>query len=266
MMDYTDRHFRYLLRLISKHALLYTEMITADAIMRGDHKRLLRYNPEEHPIVLQLGGSDPLSLSAAARIAQDLGYDQINLNVGCPSDRVQNGRFGACLMKEPELVADCIAEMQAVVSIPVTVKTRIGVDDKDSYEYLFDFIAKVSSAGCQSFIIHARKAWLKGLSPKENRTLPPLRYEVVHQLKKDFSQLCIVLNGGVQTMDQVEEHLAKVDGVMIGRQVCQDPYFLAHMDRLYYGEETLVASREEVLMKYVRYMREQMVEGVAVTA
>jgi tRNA-dihydrouridine synthase A len=290
MMDYTDRHFRYLLRLISKRTLLYTEMITTQAILCGDYTRLLRYHPAEHPLALQLGGSDPKSLATCARMAEDLGYDEVNLNVGCPSNRVQSGQFGACLMKEPDLVAACVAKMRSAVSIPVTVKTRIGVDDLDTYPDLLNFVEKVSQAGCQTFIIHARKAWLKGLSPKENRTIPPLRYDVVHQLKKDFPHLSIILNGGIQTVEQIlkagvplagdrlsscchpqddigqDENIIGLDGVMIGRQACQDPYFFAQMDKLFYGEDKLASSREEILAEYRIYAQKQVAEGVTVTA
>jgi tRNA-dihydrouridine synthase A len=266
MMDYTDKHFRYLLRLISKRVLLYTEMVTADAILYGPRDRLLSYNPQEHPLALQLGGSDPQSLSTCSKLAEDLGYDEINLNVGCPSPRVQKGRFGACLMKEPDLVAECITAMQAQVKIPVTIKTRIGVDDLDSYEDLVNFINKTSNAGCKTYIMHARKAWLKGLSPKENRSVPPLRYETVYQLKDDFPQLNIVLNGGVQTIEQIEHNLQKLDGVMIGRQVVQDPYLLAVVDCLFYNEPTPIPTREQILSEYITYMKQQLEQGIAITS
>lgn len=231
MMDYTDRHFRYLARLISREVLLYSEMVTSDAILRGKQQKLLGFNIEELPLVLQLGGSDPEKLKQAAKIGENYGYSEINLNVGCPSDRVQSGRFGACLMKEPELVAECVAAMGAAVNIPVTVKTRTGVDDLDSYEYLCRFIESVKAAGCQHFIIHARKAWLKGLSPRENREIPPLNYETVYQLKRDYPDLTIALNGGVNTAAEVEAHLKQVDSVMIGRAAYANPMLLAQIDQ-----------------------------------
>lgn len=200
MMDYTDRHFRYFIRLMTRHTLLYTEMVTSGAILHGDHRRFLEFHPAEHPVALQLGGSEPAALAACSRIAGDYGYDEVNLNVGCPSDRVQSGRFGACLMLEPALVAECVAAMRNACRMPVTVKTRIGVDERDSYAELMDFVGKVATAGCSTFIIHARKAWLKGLSPKQNREIPPLRYDVAECLKRDFPSLTIVVNGGVQTL------------------------------------------------------------------
>lgn len=266
MMDYTDKHFRYLLRLISKRTLLYTEMITAPAILHGDRKRLLVYHNDEHPIALQLGGSDPNQLAECARIAEDEGYDEINLNVGCPSSRVQEGRFGACLMKEPELVAACIAAMQSVVNIPVTVKTRIGVDDLDEYAHLHALVNLVSKAGCQTFILHARKAWLKGLSPKENRSVPPLSYETVYQLKQDSPHLNIVINGGIETISAVQAHLKKVDGVMLGRKICQDPYFLANVDALFYDGTVTSPSRAEVLEDFQIYLKQQVNQGERLTA
>ncbi len=231
MMDYTDRHFRYLARLISREVLLYSEMVTSDAILRGKQQKLLGFNIEESPLVLQLGGSDPEKLKQAAKIGENYGYSEINLNVGCPSDRVQSGRFGACLMKEPELVAECVAAMRAAVNIPVTVKTRTGVDDLDSYEYLCRFIEIVRATGCNSFIIHARKAWLKGLSPRENREIPPLCYETVYRLKRDYPELEIALNGGVKTAADVEMHLKQVDSVMIGRAAYANPMLLAEIER-----------------------------------
>ncbi len=223
MMDWTDRHCRHFLRQISRHTLLYTEMVTSGAILHGPRERLLAFHPAEHPVALQLGGSDPAELAECARIGADYGYDEINLNCGCPSDRVQSGRFGACLMAEPALVAECVAAMRAAVSLPVTVKTRIGIDEFDTYEFLHDFVARIAAAGCEIFIIHARKAWLKGLSPKENREVPPLRYDVPARLKADFPQLQIVLNGGVKTLDDVQTHLQTFDGVMIGREAYSNP-------------------------------------------
>ena len=230
MMDWTDRHDRYFLRLITRHALLYTEMVTADAILHGDRSRLLRFDPAEQPVALQLGGSEPVKLADCARIAEQWGYAEVNLNVGCPSDRVRSGRFGACLMAEPERVGECVARMQSATSLPVTVKTRIGIDDLDSYQYLRDFIGTVADAGCAVFIIHARKAWLEGLSPKENREIPPLHHDTVYRIKCDFPGLNIVLNGGVSTLDEAESHLQFVDGVMLGRAAYQNPYLLADVD------------------------------------
>ena len=232
-----DRHCRYFLRCISKYVWLYTEMIHAHAIIKGRTERLLAYDPKEHPLALQLGGSEPEALAEAAKIGECFGYDEINLNVGCPSPRVSAGRFGACLMAEPDLVADCIAAMCAVVSVPVTVKTRIGIDEQDSFEALCELIEKVSLAGCQHFIIHARKAWLQGLSPKDNRIIPPLRYDVVYQLTQVFPHLRFILNGGLTTHDDIASVLTKVDGVMLGRAAYHDPYLLAHCDSLYLTDD-----------------------------
>lgn len=262
MLEWTDRHFRYFLRLISRHTVLYTEMITTGAVLHGDRERLLAYHPQEHPIALQLGGSDPADLARCAQIAEDLGYDEVNLNVGCPSDRVQNGRFGACLMAEPRLVAECIASMRESVAVPVTVKTRIGIDDRDSYEELCAFVAEVARGGCQTFIIHARKAWLRGLSPKENREIPPLRYDVVHALKRDFPHLQFVLNGGIQSLQESLEHLREFDGVMIGRAAYHNPYLLAAADRLVFGDTQAVPSRHDVLEAFLPYVDEQLAQGV----
>lgn len=261
MMDYTDRHCRYFLRLISKNVLLYTEMITANAVLHGDKNYLLNYHPHEHPLALQLGGNDPASLAICAKIAEDFGYDEVNLNVGCPSNNVTEGRFGACLMREPNLVAECIAAMKDKVKIPVTVKTRIGVDDYDSFAYLTNFIQKLAVAKCDAFIIHARKAWLKGLSPKENREIPPLQYEKVYQLKKDFPELEIIINGGVKTLDQVQQHLHFVDGVMIGREAYHNPYLLERIDDLFYNEQSNRQTRQEILNKFIPYVQEQLQQG-----
>lgn len=231
MMDCTDRHCRYFLRLLSPRIRLYTEMITAAAIVRGDSRRWLRFDPLEHPVAIQLGGSDPGLLAAAARLATAEGYDEINLNAGCPSERVSEGAFGACLMKSPGLVAECVAAMRAVSHLPVTVKTRIGVDDRDDYGFVRDFVGVVAAAGCGSFIIHARKAYLAGLSPRENRTVPPLRPEVVYQLRRDFPGLEIIINGGIETEAAIREHLAAgLDGVMIGRKAYADPWWLTGVD------------------------------------
>lgn len=265
MMDYTDRHFRYFLRLITRSALLYTEMITAQAIIHGDQPRLLGFDPSEHPIALQLGGSDPASLAKSAMIAKGFGYDEINLNVGCPSDRVQEGRFGACLMKEPKLVAECVAAMKDAVDLPVTVKTRLGVDELDSDEYLEHFVDTVQAAGCKVFIIHARKAWLKGLSPKENRSIPPLNYDRVYRLKKTFPHLKIILNGGLQTIEQIQTGLEQLDGVMIGRQAYRDPYSLHLLDSLS-GIAEKPLTRLEVLTQFQPYIVKSMQQGLRLTS
>ena len=236
MMDWTDRHCRAFHRTLSQRALLYTEMVTAEAVLHGDKPRLLGFDPVEHPVALQLGGSDPLRLAQAARIGADLGYDEINLNVGCPSDRVQSGRFGACLMKEPGLVADCMAAMGAVVRVPVTVKCRIGVDDQDPEESLFTLVDACAAAGVATFVVHARKAWLKGLSPKENRDIPPLDYGLVERLKRARPGLTVVLNGGIETLDEAERHLAWADGVMLGRAAYHTPGLLGEVDARLFGE------------------------------
>ncbi|MCZ6632358.1 MAG: tRNA dihydrouridine(20/20a) synthase DusA [bacterium] len=262
MMECTDRHERYFLRLISRHVLLYTEMVTTGAILHGDLKRLLGFDPFEHPVALQVGGSDPGDLARCAKVGQDFGYDEINLNLGCPSDRVQSGRFGACLMAEPELVADCVKAMKDAVDVPVTVKTRIGIDDRDSYEELVQFVEIVAKTGCKTFIFHARKAWLQGLSPKENREIPPLRYDVVYRIKGDFPELDVIVNGGITTLDAVRDHLKAVDGVMIGREAYSNPYFLASVDQDFFGEQDAVLSRHEILDRYVDYMETQHFAGV----
>lgn len=260
MLDWTDRHCRYFLRRISRHALLYTEMVTTGAILhgRGDY---LAYHEEEHPLALQLGGSDPVALAQCARLAAARGYDEINLNVGCPSDRVQNGRLGACLMGEAALVGQCVAAMQAEVSIPVTVKTRIGIDDQDSYDFLRAFIDTVSAAGCQQFIVHARKAWLNGLSPKENREIPPLDYPRVYQLKQDYPHLTLSINGGIQSMADIQTHLQHVDGVMVGREAYQNPYLLAEVDALLYDDHHAVPSRHQVVLDMVPYIEQELAKG-----
>nr|WP_281277711.1 tRNA dihydrouridine(20/20a) synthase DusA [Thalassotalea mangrovi] len=256
MLDWTDRHCRYFYRVMSKETVLYTEMVTTGAILfgKGDY---LAFNEEEHPVVLQLGGSDPKAMTECARIAEQRGYDAININVGCPSDRVQNGRFGACLMAEPELVAQCVADMQGAVSIPVTVKSRIGIDDQDSYEFLHKFIERVAAAGCEHFIIHARKAWLSGLSPKENREIPPLDYSRVYQIKRDFEALKISINGGITSFEQTLEHLQHIDGVMIGREVYQNPYLLASADQRIYGKDVPVLTREAIIDEMCTYIDQQ---------
>ncbi len=262
MMDWTDRHERAFLRTISRRTLLYTEMVTTGAILHGDRDRFLAFEAAEHPVALQLGGSEPEDLATSAREGAARGYDEINLNLGCPSDRVQRGRFGACLMTEPALVADCVAAMIDAAEIPVTVKTRIGVDDQDSYEDLTAFVEKVAATGCTSFTIHARKAWLSGLSPKENREVPPLRYDLVYDLKRDFPALEIVLNGGVQSLDEAEAHLEKVDGVMIGRAAYQSPYILAEADSRFFGEAAPPRSREEIVTDFLPYVERQLTRGV----
>ncbi len=268
MMDRTDRHCRVLMRLITRRALLYTEMVTSAALVRGrTPERFLGFSDIEHPVALQLGGSDPRELAAAARMAADRGYDEVNLNVGCPSDRVQSGRFGACLMAEPRLVADCVAAMRNAVSIPVTVKTRIGIDNLDSPEYLAGFIAAVAQAGCESFTIHARKAWLKGLSPKENREIPPLHYARVHMLKAQFPHLEFILNGGITDIRTGVAHMSEthgpaLDGAMVGRAAYDTPYILAEVDPLYFGDPTPAPTRADVMAAYVDYTRRQMAAGV----
>ncbi|HTJ93231.1 MAG TPA: tRNA dihydrouridine(20/20a) synthase DusA, partial [Pararobbsia sp.] len=235
MMDWTDRHCRYFHRLISRHTWLYTEMVTTGALLHGDVPRHLTFNEHEHPVALQLGGSEPADLAKCATLGEQWGYDEINLNCGCPSERVQRGAFGACLMAEPQLVADCVKAMRDVVSIPVTVKHRIGIDDVSEYSFVRDFVGTIADAGCEVFIVHARNAILKGLSPKENREIPPLKYEYAYQLKRDFPSLDISINGGIQSLDEVEQHLEHVDGVMLGREAYHNPYLLAGVDARFYG-------------------------------
>jgi len=259
MMDWTDRHCRFFHRLLSPHALLYTEMVTAPAVLHGDRERLLGFDPAEHPVALQLGGSEPRELAAAARAGESQGYDEINLNVGCPSDRVQSGRFGACLMREPALVADCIAAMRAAVSVPVTVKCRLGVDEQDEYEDLERFVETVRATGCKVFVVHARKAWLEGLSPKENREVPPLNYARVYRLKRDFPALTIVVNGGVASVADVQEHLQHVDGVMLGRTAYHEPYRLAEIEHEIFG--TPLPDRDAVLAALRPYVDAHLARG-----
>ncbi len=264
MMDRTDRHLRYLLRLLAPHARLYTEMITAKALVRGDAERLLRFDEAEHPVALQLGGSEPDELATAARLGADAGYDEINLNVGCPSDRVQAGCFGAALMLERERVADCVRAMRAGVDVPVTVKTRLGVDHHDSYEFVRDFVGTVAAAGCATFIVHARTAWLSGLSPRENREIPPLDYARVHRLKREFPELTVVINGGFVTLEDSVAQLARVDGVMIGRAAYQDSWLLARLDeRLFGGRE---ATEPAVLAAFERYVAREVAAGTPLRA
>lgn len=261
MMQYTNRHFRYFIRLMNPSVWLYTEMITAETILHAKNAdALMNFDSSEHPLALQLGGSDPEKLAYSTALAvEKYGYDEVNLNVGCPSDRVKSGRFGACLMKEPEQVARCVEAMRAVAKgVPVTVKTRIGVDDIDSYDNLKQFVSIVHAAGCQTFIIHARKAWLKGLSPRQNRTVPPLRYDVVYQIKQDFPALEILVNGGIKTDEDINTHLDKVDGVMIGREACRRPYWFAEM-----LDEADRPTREVVMAKYRVYMDEQLEQGAS---
>ncbi|WCE29980.1 tRNA dihydrouridine(20/20a) synthase DusA [Vibrio sp. SCSIO 43137] len=261
MLDWTDRHCRYFHRLLTKESLLYTEMVTTGAIIHGKGD-FLAYNEEEHPVALQLGGSNVSDLAKCAKLAEQRGYDEINLNVGCPSDRVQNGRFGACLMAEPDLVADCIKAMKDVVSIPVTVKTRIGIDEQDSYEFLTRFISTVhENGGCDDFTIHARKAWLSGLSPKENREIPPLDYPRAYQIKKDFPHLNVSVNGGIKTLAESLEHLQYLDGVMVGREAYQSPYLLSEVDRVIFGADTPVKKRSQVVEEMYPYIEKQLSEG-----
>ena len=266
MLDWTDRHCRYFLRLITRRTLLYTEMVTTGALIHGDRERHLGFDPAEHPLALQLGGSSPADLAACARMAEDRGYDEVNLNVGCPSDRVQNGRFGACLMAEPILVAECVAAMKEAVAVPVTVKTRIGIDHRDSYEDLTGFVAAVTAAGCDALIVHARKAWLQGLSPRENREVPPLRYDVVERLKDDFPALPIAINGGVTTLAQAGALLTRLDGVMIGREAYQNPWVLAGADRVIFGDSNPSPSSHGVLEAYIPYVEQNLSAGIPLNA
>lgn len=262
MMDWTDRHFRFLMRRITRRALLYTEMVTTGAVLHGDRERLLGYDREEHPLALQLGGDDPVALAECARIAEDFGYDEVNLNVGCPSDRVQSGRFGACLMARPDDVARAVEAMRAATSLPVTVKHRIGIDDLDRYEDMLRFVDVVAAAGADRFSVHARKAWLSGLSPKENRTVPPLRYGDVHRLKRERPGLLVEINGGIRDLDAAEEQLRHVDGVMIGRAAYEDPYGFATADARFYGETRPAPSRREVVEAMLPYVERQLEGGV----
>jgi tRNA-dihydrouridine synthase A len=266
MMDWTDRHCRYFLRLIAPHVRLYTEMIPTGAILHGGTTRFLRFDPAEHPVALQLGGADPDELARCAELAERAGYDEINLNVGCPSGRVQNARFGACLMAEPELVARCVAAMAAAVDVPVTVKTRIGIDDQDSYGFLVRLVDAVAAAGCDTLILHARKAILAGLNPKQNREIPPLRYDVVHRVKRDFPELCIVVNGGIRTLDQAQGELALVDGVMLGREAYQNPYCLAAWQQALLGVAEPIPSRDEVVRRLLPYVERELAEGTPLQA
>ncbi|ORU89964.1 MAG: tRNA dihydrouridine synthase DusA [Cycloclasticus sp. symbiont of Poecilosclerida sp. M] len=264
MMDWTDRHCRYFHRLLSPNALLYTEMVTTGALLHGESERFLRHDIFEYPLALQLGGSEPNALAQCAKLAEQAGFQEVNINVGCPSDRVQSGRFGACLMAEPGLVAQCVEKMQDAVDIPVTVKTRIGIDDFESADFLLKFIEKVSNAGCRVFIIHARKAILKGLSPKENRTVPPLNYGRAYLIKREFPELTVIVNGGIKTVADIEQHWAFADGVMIGREAYQNPYFLAELEQQLFHQA--LKKREAYLADYLPYVEQQLASGVALPA
>ena len=264
MMDWTDKHCRFFYRLISKNVQLYTEMITTKAILRGDKNRLLDFNADENPLVLQLGGSDPKEMAECALIAQEWGYDEVNINVGCPSDRVLSGSFGACLMKEPNLVAQCVETMIERCDIPITVKHRIGIDDMESYEQLSEFVDLISQKGCQHFIVHARKAWLTGLSPKENRTIPPLNYPWVYQLKKDFPNLKFSINGGIDSCEDIVGHLEHVDGVMLGRSIYHNPFLLEQIELEIFKSNVGLLNRELILSKYMSYISAQLQQGVPI--
>ncbi len=261
MMDWTDRHCRYFLRLLSRRTRLYTEMVNTGAILRGDAQRHLRFHPGEHPLALQLGGSEPQALARSAAIGAEYGYDEINLNCGCPSDRVQEGRFGACLMAEPQRVAEAVAAMRAACAVPVTVKCRIGIDDSEDYVFLRAFVETVAAVGCETFVVHARKAWLSGLSPKENREIPPLRYEQVYRLKQEFPQLHIAINGGIRTLEDCERHLQHVDGVMLGREAYENPYLLAQVDQRLFGETQPIPSRTQAVLRLRPYVEEELSGG-----
>ena len=263
MMDCTDKHERFFLRLISKNVLLYTEMIVSEAIDRGDRQKLLSFNLEEKPVALQLGGSSPKLLSNAAKIGEEFGYDEINLNLGCPSKKVQKNKFGACLIKEPNLVADCLNEMQSKTNLPVTVKTRIGYDQVEDYEHLSNFIKLLKATGVKTFIIHARKAMLGKFTPKQNLNIPPLKYEMVYKLKEDFNELNIIINGGITSPDQIKDHIKKVDGVMIGRSIYHSPYLLADIEKEIFNNDD-VPSRQEVVEKLVRYLKNEIKKGTRV--
>ena len=262
MLDCTDRHYRYLARLLTKHSMLYTEMITTGALIHGDHERLLKIDPCEHPVALQLGGSDSSAMARCAEYADEFNYDEVNINVGCPSDKVQAGKFGACLMLEPNIVAACIKAMKTVTKLEITVKTRIGVDDQDSYEHLHHFVETVAAAGCATVIVHARKAYLSGLSPKENRTVPPLCYKYVYKIKQDFPRLKIILNGGLNNIKEIQEHLSLLDGVMVGREAYDNPFFLADVDQTIFNDFTKPFSRHKILQMYKPYMQSQFDNGV----
>ena len=262
MMKCTDRHYRYLARILTKRSMLYTEMLTTDALIYGKHDQLLTYHPSEHPIALQLGGNDPTKMAICARLAQKNNFDEININVGCPSNRVQAGRFGACLMLEPKVVADCIKSIKDETGIHATVKTRIGVDDQDRYDVLYKFVDTIVQAGCKRIIVHARKAYLSGLSPKENRTIPPLQYDYVYKLKKDYPNIKIILNGGLDNKANLIKHLNELDGVMIGRHAYENPFFLVDIDEVIYGEPRNTMNRIDVVERFKQYAQSQFVHGV----
>jgi tRNA-dihydrouridine synthase A len=262
MMDWTDRHCRVFHRHISRRTWLYTEMVTTGALVYGDVERHLRFNDEEHPVALQLGGSDPADLATSARLGEKWGYDEINLNCGCPSERVQKGAFGACLMAEPQLVADCVKAMRDAVSIDVTVKHRVGIDDGESYDFVRDFVGTVADAGCKTFIVHARNAILKGLSPKENREVPPLKYDYAYRLKRDFPDFEIIINGGIKTEAEIDEHLKHLDGVMLGREAYHNPFVMATFDQRYYGDDSAIKTRDEVIAAMIPYIQAQLAQGV----
>jgi len=261
MLDWTDRHERFFLRLITQHSLLYTEMITTGALIYGDREKYLDFNRDEQPLAIQLGGSDPVDLVLCAKMAEDHGYDEVNLNVGCPSNRVQSGMFGACLMAKPKLVAECVAAMQNAINIPVTVKHRIGIDEDESIEQLFEFVETVAQAGCKTFIVHARKAWLNGLNPKQNRDIPPLRYDIVHKLKQSMPQLEIIINGGICDLDTTAEQLKYVDGVMMGREAYHNPYILAEVDQRFYQSDKNIISRMEIIEALYPYIEKELANG-----
>lgn len=265
-MDWSDRHCRYFWRLLSKHAVLYTEMVTTGALIHGDRDRFLRFNREEEPVALQLGGSDPTALAECAVMAEQWGYSEVNLNCGCPSDRVQNGRIGACLMAEPELVRDCMSAMLERVNIPVTIKHRIGIDDMEDYGGLLNFVDTVATSGCTTFIVHARKAWLQGLSPKENRDIPPLDYDLVARLKAERPNLEVIINGGINTLAQSQTLLQSVDGVMLGREIYANPYLLAEVDQTLFASEEAKPSRLEVMRLFVNYCEQELSNGVKLSS
>ncbi len=262
MLDWTDRHERYFLRLLTRHSLLYTEMVTTGALLFGDKHRHLRYNVEEHPVALQLGGSEPDAMARSAVLAQEYGYDEVNINVGCPSDRVQSGRFGACLMADPDLVADCYRAMTSASDLPVTVKSRVGIDDRDSDAFLQQFLETLAKAGCRDFILHARIAVLQGLSPKENRDVPPLQYDRVYRMKQRYPELNIVINGGIRSLEASLEHLQQVDGVMMGREAYQNPFILAGVDQRVFGDQTGIPDRQQIANDFMPYVARQLAEGV----
>lgn len=266
MMEWTDRHCRFFHRVLTRRTRLYTEMVTTAALIHGVRERFLAFDPAEHPVALQLGGSEPAHLANCARMAEDLGYDEINMNVGCPSERVRRGAFGACLMREPDLVADCVAAMRAAVRIPVTVKCRIGVDNQDPREALFGFVERVASTGCDTFVVHARKAWLNGISPKENREIPPLDYPLVYELKRTRPDLKIIINGGIATLDETKAHLAHVDGVMMGRAAYQLPWLLNEVDAKLFGEEQVERTRHGVIDEIMPYIARELANGTPLNA